>query len=385
MRDLTVELERRRSQHLYRKRRLVEDSAGVELLADGKKLVNFCSNDYLGLAQDPRLQEAFIEGAKEYGVGAGAAHLVTGHTAIHHQLEEALADFTGRPRALLFSTGYMANLGVVSALMGRSDTLFEDRLNHASLIDAGLMSRAGFKRYPHLDVTSLAEMMVSAKGQKLVISDGVFSMDGDVAPVIELAELCRANAAWLMIDDAHGIGVLGEHGGGLMEHAGMGLDDVPVLMGTLGKALGTFGAFVAGSEALIETLIQDARTYIYTTAPPPAVAAATLASLDIIKSEGWRRHRLVQLIKTFKHEVSSMGLELMPSDTPIQPVLAGSAEQALHWSQYLEEQGVLVTAIRPPTVPDGTARLRITFSTAHQDEHLDKLLSALSKLSGLAA
>ena len=379
MKPLQPELDRRKGEHLYRQRRVVSTPQGPELVVDGKPMLGFCSNDYLGLANHPEIISAMQRGAEQYGVGGGAAHLVNGHSAAHHALEQELAEFTGRPRALLFSTGYMANQGVITALLGRSDTIYEDRLNHASLIDGGLLSRANFKRFAHSDMATLSQQMRSQEsGEAMVAVDGVFSMDGDIAPLPELAKICRDRSAWLMVDDAHGIGVLGESGAGTLEHLSLGVDDVPILMGTLGKALGTFGAFVAGSEELIETLIQQSRSYIYTTASPPALAEATRASLRLIKQESWRRERLQDLVRRFRAGAEQLGLPLMSSETPIQPLLAGSSEQALAWSRRLEEQGILVSAIRPPTVPEGSARLRVTLSASHTDEHIDRLLEALA-------
>jgi 8-amino-7-oxononanoate synthase len=378
---LQPELERRKSEHLYRSRRITDGVQVPELVVDGRPMLTFCSNDYLGLAGHPEVVAAMQRGAERYGAGSGAAHLVTGHSSAHHALEEELADFVRRPRALLFSTGYMANLGVISALSGRADTIYEDRLNHASLIDGGLLSRARFKRYAHSDVTALREQMKGqAGGRGLVVSDGVFSMDGDIAPLPQLAEACREQKAWLLVDDAHGLGVLGPNGGGSVEHYGLDSEQVPILVGTLGKAFGTFGAFVAGSEALIETLIQQARSYIYTTAPPPAVAEATRASLRLVCEEGWRRQRVRELIRDFRAGAAQLGLPLMESDTPIQPVVAGTAERALAWSRQLEAEGILVGAIRPPTVPEGSARLRITLCANHSDRQLERLLDALAKL-----
>ncbi len=347
---------------------------------DGKPMLGFCSNDYLGLANHPDVVVALQRGAEQYGVGSGASHLVTGHSTAHHALEEELAEFTGRERALLFSTGYMANQGVITALLGRGDSIYEDRLNHASLIDAGLLSRADFKRFAHSETDVLIQQMASqTSGDALVAVDGVFSMDGDIAPLPELAAICKNKSAWLLVDDAHGIGVLGKGGAGSLEHFELGQDEVPILMGTLGKALGTFGAFVAGSEELIETLIQQARSYIYTTAIPPAIAEATRVSLRLAREESWRRERLRELIQRFRSGAEQLGLPLMPSDTPIQPLLAGSSEQALAMSNRLEQQGILVSAIRPPTVPEGSARLRVTFSARHSERHVDRLLEALSR------
>ena len=380
MKDLAADLDRRRAEHLYRRRRVVETPQGPVLRVEGRELVAFCSNDYLGLANDPRVVEALQRGAARWGVGSGAAHLVTGHSAAHHALEEELAAFTGRPRALLFSTGYMANLGVLSALLGRRDTVFEDRLNHASLLDGAVLSRAQLRRYPHADAAALAEQLAGAKGERLVATDGVFSMDGDVAPLPGLAAACRGHDAWLMVDDAHGLGVLGEGGRGTLAHFGLDADDVPILMGTLGKAFGTFGAFVAGSEELIETLIQAARPYIYTTAAPPAVAEATRAALRIAQAEEWRRGHLRALVGRFRAGAASIGLPLAESPTPIQPIVLGDAARALRWSAALEAQGLLVAAIRPPTVPPGSARLRVTFSAAHTEAQVDRLLDGLAGL-----
>ncbi len=381
MRPLQPDLDRRRREHLYRARRISAGAQGPEMVVDGRPMLLFCSNDYLGLANHPEVIDALHRGVETYGAGSGAAHLVTGHSSAHHALEEELAAFTGRPRALLFSTGYMANQGVLSALLRRGDTLYEDRLNHASLLDGGVLSRARLQRYPHRDVAAL-EARISAQegGEALVAVDGVFSMDGDLAPLPELATFCRAHDAWLMVDDAHGLGVLGDGGRGTLEAFGLGLDEVPILMGTLGKALGTFGAFVAGSEALIETLIQQARSYVYTTASPPAMAEATRASLRLVQREGWRRERLRELVQRFRAGAEQLGLPLLASDTPIQPIMAGSAQQALAWSRSLEEHGILVSAIRPPTVPEGSARLRITLSASHTDGQLERLLDALEQL-----
>ncbi|MEJ2575491.1 MAG: 8-amino-7-oxononanoate synthase [Gammaproteobacteria bacterium] len=373
-------LDQRRRDGLYRARRVATTAQGPEMHIDGRPVVSFCSNDYLGLANDPRVRAAAAAGLANYGVGAGAAHLVNGHSAAHHALEEELAEFVGRERALLFSTGFMANQGVITALVGRGDSLFEDRLNHASLIDGGRLSGARLRRYPHRDLGVLEGLLGRAGGERLVVTDGVFSMDGDLAPLPDLSRLCRAHGAWLMVDDAHGLGVLGRGGRGLIDHDGLSVTEVPILVGTLGKAFGTFGAFVAGSAELIEALIQLARSYVYTTALPPAVAEATRRSLRIVRTEDWRRERLAELVRRFRAAAGRMGLELMPSSTPIQPILAGSAGRALRWSAALEARGILVTAIRPPTVPDGTARLRVTFSAAHSDAHLDRLLEALGAL-----
>jgi 8-amino-7-oxononanoate synthase len=385
MKGLADGLLQRRSEGLYRSRRVVSTPQQPELVVDGKRVIAFCSNDYLGLANHPDVIAAMHRGAADYGVGSGAAHLITGHSSSHHRLEEALAAFTARPRALLFSTGYMANLGVISALLKPGDRLFEDRLNHASLVDAGQLTRAKMMRYQHADTESLGiQLARGGEGQALIATDGVFSMDGDLAPLPSMVEHARRHQAWVMVDDAHGLGVLGDEGGGILSHYDLDSHDVPILMGTLGKALGTYGAFVAGSEALIETLIQYARSYIYTTAPPAALAEATLVSLGLVRQESWRRERLRELIARFRRSVQQIGLSLMDSMTPIQPILAGSSEQAVAWSRHLEQQGVLVSAIRPPTVPEGSARLRITFSANHTDQQLARLLDALSSLPRVA-
>lgn len=378
---LEAELSWRKSESLYRYRRIAESPQGPEMEVDGRRVWAFCSNDYLGLANHPVVRAAFMRGVEEYGVGSGAAHLVTGHSRAHHALEEALAEFTGRPRSLLFSTGYMANLGVVSALLGRQDVIFEDRLNHASLLDGGRLAGARFRRYGHRDWEALeSRLTASDNRRKLIATDGVFSMDGDLAPLAALAAVARRHDAWLMVDDAHGLGVLGVEGKGSLAHFGLRAAQVPILVGTLGKAFGTFGAFVAGEEALIETLIQGARTYIYTTAPPPAVAVATLASLRLAQTESWRREKLTCLIAQFRRGAKQLGLQLMDSLTPIQPLLVGSSETAIKLSEALLARGILVTAIRPPTVPTGSARLRITLTAAHSETHVKRLLEALTEV-----
>ena len=366
-----------------RRRRVVEGKAlgSARIRVEGRELLAFCSNDYLGLADHPDVITALVAAAREWGVGSGASHLVSGHCSEHHALEEELAAFVGRPRALLFSTGYMANLAVVATLLERGDRVFEDRLNHASLLDAGLASGARFSRYPHADVASLSARLARvADSRAMVVTDGVFSMDGDVAPLRELAGACREHGAWLFVDDAHGFGVLGRTGRGSVEAADLGLQDVPILMGTLGKACGTFGAFVASSSEIVETLLQRARTYIYTTALPPAVAAASRAALRLVREEPWRRARLLGHVARFRREALRLGLPLMDSSTPIQPLLLGTEAAALAASDALVAAGIWVPAIRPPTVPAGASRLRITFSAAHTDADVDRLLEALTAL-----
>ena len=377
--DLRTRLDARRAAHLYRQRPLLQSPQGPQVIVDGQPLLAFCSNDYMGLANHPEVIAAWQAGAERWGVGGGASHLVIGHSAPHHELEEALAELTGRPRALLFSNGYMANLGAVTALVGQGDTVLEDRLNHASLLDAGLLSGARFSRYLHNDVSSLEARLEKSVGDTLVVTDGVFSMDGDIADLPALARAARAKGAWLMVDDAHGFGPLGANGAGIVEHFGLTMDDVPVLVGTLGKSFGTSGAFVAGSEELIETLIQFARPYIYTTSQPPALACATLKSLQLLRTEHWRREHLTRLIGQFRRGAEQIGLQLMDSFTPIQPIMIGDAGRALRLSQLLRERGLLVTAIRPPTVPAGSARLRVTLSAAHSEADVQLLLNTLEQ------
>ncbi|MFV3382610.1 8-amino-7-oxononanoate synthase [Pseudomonas sp. NY15354] len=377
--DLAARLAERRAADLYRQRPLLESPQGPEVVVDGQPLLAFCSNDYLGLANHPEVIAAWRAGAERWGVGGGASHLVVGHSTPHHQVEEALAELTGRPRALLFSTGYMANLGAITALVGQGDTVLQDRLNHASLLDGGLLSGARFSRYLHNDPVSLASRLEKASGNTLVVTDGVFSMDGDLADLPALAKATRARDAWLMVDDAHGLGTLGAHGGGIVEHFGLGVEDVPVLIGTLGKACGTAGAFVAGSEELIEALVQFARPYIYTTSQPPALACATLKSLELLRRETWRREHLAALIRQFREGTEQIGLALMDSPTAIQPILIGDSARALQLSRMLRERGLLVTAIRPPTVPAGSARLRVTLSAAHSEAQVQLLLNALAE------
>jgi 8-amino-7-oxononanoate synthase len=379
--DLEAGLAARRAAGLYRQRRIAHTPQAPARRFDEGGRLTFCSNDYLGLANHPRLIEAMVDGTRRWGAGAGASHLLAGHTAAHHALEEELAEAVGRPRALLFSTGYMANAGVLGALLDRDAAVFSDRLNHASLIDAARLSRAAVRVYRHADAADLdAQLAAEAAARRLIVTDGVFSMDGDLAPLTLLAAVARRRDAWLMVDDAHGFGVLGPAGAGSVAQAGLGADDVPVLMGTLGKALGCFGAFVAGSEALIETLIQHARSYIYTTALPPALAEATRVALRLAREEGWRRDRLVQLITRLRAGAASLGPPLLDSVTPVQPLIAGSVERALAWSAHLESRGIVVPAVRPPTVPDGTARLRIVLTAAHQEADVDRLLDALATL-----
>ncbi len=378
--DLRLSLAELEARQLYRHRRVVESPQGREVRLSSGRCLNFCSNDYLGLAADPRIAAAARAAIDRWGVGAGASHLITGHTAAHQALEEALADFTQRPAVLVFGSGYAANLGTINALLSAGDQVFEDRLNHASLIDGGRISRADYHWYRHLDTEHLKRKLSANAGtacRRLIVTDGTFSMDGDRCKLDELIACAHEADAWLMVDDAHGIGVHGPRGCGEVDPGQHGCNDVQVLMGTLGKAFGVAGAFVAGSTDLIETLVHRARNYIYTTAMPAALAAAVLASIEIVINEDWRRAHLHNLIARFRQGAAELGLELMPSATPIQPVLLGAPARALAWSEALEQQGVLALAIRPPTVPRDTSRLRITLTAAHTEQDVDQLLAAL--------
>ena len=378
MKDLARQLQQRRQQQLYRSRLVVETPQGISVRIDNRDYLSFCSNDYLGLASHPDIVAAFHRGLDEFGAGSGAAHLISGHSRAHHALEEELAAFLQRPRALLFSTGYMANLGVMSALTGHGDRIFADHTDHASLLDGARLSGARLLRYRHSDADDLDTRLANAPaGEFLVATDGVFSMDGDIAPLQQLADVAARHAAWLMVDDAHGLGVTGPGGRGTVAQAGLDITQVPVLMGTLGKAVGTFGAFVAGSEELVETLIQEARTYIYTTASPPALASATREALRLVQEDSWRRERLQQRVSQFRHGARQLGLALCDSQTPIQPLIVGEAAEALRLGKALREQGILITAIRPPTVAEGKSRLRITFSAMHTEQHVERLLAVL--------
>ncbi len=381
---LAPQLAALKEQGLLRTRRLLQSPQQVNANVDGRDVIAFCSNDYLGLAADPRLREAAAEGAALYGVGAGASHLILGHGAAHHALEEALAKFVSLPRALLFSTGYMANLGAVTALVGRGDAVFADRLNHASLNDAAQLSRAEFKRYVHGDLAMLERALAASPARrKLVVTDAVFSMDGDIAPVAQLLQLCERHDAWLLLDDAHGFGVLGASGAGVLQHFGLASERI-IYMATLGKAAGVFGAFVAGAPEVIEWLVQRARPYVYTTATPPLLAHALLASLEIIAAEKGRRAKIAQLIAQLKHACADLPWRLLPSDTAIQPLVVGESAAAMRIAAALAARGLLVPAIRPPTVPEGTARLRISLSAAHEPQHIGRLARALHEI-GVAA
>jgi len=375
----------RARQSLLRKLRTIEQVDGARIVIDGKPLLNFASNDYLGLAQHPALTESLVRAAGQWGVGAGAAHLLGGHRDEHAELERKLAHWTGRESALLFSTGYMANLGAIQALLGAGDVCVQDKLNHASLLDAAHLSGAELVRYVHADGASAKRQLATRAGAPaLLATDGVFSMDGDVAPLAELATLCKTQHATLMVDDAHGLGVLGDEGAGSVNEAHLTGSQVPVLMGTLGKALGVAGAFVAGSAALIDGLVQFARPHIYSTALPPALAAAASAAIDIARFEDWRRDKLRRLVAHFRHGARERGITLLESRTPIQPVMIGVSNVALVAMQSLEAQGFFVPAIRPPTVAQGKARLRVVLSARHEEADVEQLLNALARAIGHA-
>ena len=373
-------LARLREQSLVRSRRLVESPCGPEVRVAGKTLLAFASNDYLGLAADPALVAAAREGAALYGVGAGASHLVSGHYAAHHELEARLAAFVGLERARFFSSGYMANLGVITSLAGRDDAVFSDELNHASLIDGIRLSGAEKHIYPHLDLAALAAMLDACQRPgKLVVSDAVFGMDGDQANLPALLELCERHDAWLVVDDAHGFGIEGVDGRGSLSRFGIASKRV-VYMGTLGKAAGVAGAFVAGPGQVVEWLLQSARSYIFTTGSPPLLAHALLTSLDLIEQGEERRRRLRQLIAQLRQGLNFRRWRLPESSTAIQPVIIGGNSEALQVGAALLAAGLWVPVIRPPTVPAGTARLRISLSAAHTPAQVERLVSALMEL-----
>ena len=379
MRDLVAELANLERQGLRRHRRLLDSPQGAHVRVDGRDYLSFCSNDYLGLAADPRIAEAAVEAIRQFGLGAGASHLVSGHHRAHDDLERALARFAGLPRALLFSSGYLANLAVVTVLAGRSSDVFADRLNHASLNDAMILSRARCKRYAHCDLAALESFLArSDAADKVVITDAVFSMDGDIAPLSDIARLCERYGAWLVVDDAHGFGVLGKSGGGALDHFGLDSPHI-AYVGTLGKAAGVSGAFVAGSEQFIEMLIQRARAYIYTTASPPPLAAALMKSVELMQTEDWRRRRLIELSVRISRRLELRRWRLLASQTAIQPLIIGENSETVALSDALAREGILVPAIRPPTVPKGSARLRISLSAAHTQADVDLLIETLRR------
>ena len=374
---LQADLDKRLAQGLMRQRRLLDSPQAEHITANGQAFLSFCSNDYLGLANDPALVAALQTAAAESGVGSGASNLITGHHRYHDTLEQALAAFVRKQAALLFSTGYMANIGFISALMGRDDAVFSDKLNHACLNDGAFLSRASHHRFPHNDVAALDTLLANSKARhKLIAADGVFSMDGDMAPLADYLELCERHDAYLYVDDAHGFGVLGPQGRGTLQHLGLASPRL-MMMGTLGKAAGVAGAFVAAEQVVIDYLIQHANSYIYTTPAPPPLSAALLASLHEIEHGDARRQQLFAMIAQLKQTLKLKRWQLLPSQTAIQPLVVGDNHEALALSHYLQQHGVLVPAIRPPTVPAGTARLRISLSAAHQPEDVARLVTLL--------
>ena len=379
--ELQAQLAVRQQQALLRQRYTVDSPQGVRVKVAGHEYINFCSNDYLGLANHPEVKAAALSSIQRDGVGGGASHLVCGHHQQHHLLEQEFASLTGRDAALLFSSGYMANLGVLTALCDKQDAIFEDKLNHASLIDGGLQSGARFQRFLHNDMQSLEQKLVKTSARrKLICVDGVFSMDGDKAPLRELVKLAPKHDALLMVDDAHGFGVLGANGFGLAEEASVDQQQLPLLMCTLGKSLGGFGALVAGPKVLIDYLIQFARSYIYTTSMPPSIAAACRRSLSLLSEEAWRRQQLLQNIDAFKQQASALGLSLLTSDTAIQPIWVGDEQLALDCQAFLRQQGIWLSAIRTPTVAKGAARLRVTLTAAHDEADIAALLQSLEAM-----
>lgn len=379
--ELDSQLSSLAEKHLTRTRRTLESGCDTHLTIDGKSLLAFCSLDYLGLASHPKIQEAICQSVRQWGSGSGGSHVVNGHMLPHQLLEEKLADFVGAERALYYTTGYMANIGVVPTLVGRGDTVFADRLNHASLIDAVQLSRAEHCRYAHNDIQHLERLLAaSTSKRKVILSDAVFSMDGDLAPIPELFKLAGKYDAWLVVDDAHGFGVLGDHGKGSLNHFGIPFHPRVIYIGTLGKAAGVSGAFVAASYTVIEWLIQRSRSYIFTTASSPVIAYALLTSLDLIKEEDNRRQHLVALSARLREQMKSLPWKLLPSFTAIQPVIVGENDAVLRVSEELLKRGIWVPAIRPPTVPQGQARLRISLSASHTFEDVDRLVAALREI-----
>lgn len=382
--ELAMQLQTRKEQNLLRQILQRQNACQPESVFDNEqRRINFCSNDYLGLSSHSSVIHALQKAAQQYGVGSGASHLVTGHCRVHDELAESLADFCGREKAMLFSTGYMANLGVINALAGPGAQVFQDQLNHASLLDGGWLCKGVNHRYAHCNTDDLEiKLMKHQSGNRpLIVTDAVFSMDGDLAPLPELVTLADKYQATLVVDDAHGVGCLGKNGSGTLSHFDLSAADVPVLVGTLGKSLGTAGAFVAGDAVLIDYLTQFARTHIFTTAMPPPLAAATLAALECLRSQPWRQQRLQSLVAQFQQDVAQLGLNILPSQTPVQAIVLGDAAKAVKASEFLRGKGLQVSAIRPPTVPDGSARLRITFSALHTNAHYAQLIDGLDALA----
>jgi 8-amino-7-oxononanoate synthase len=380
---LQKELEQRKVDGLLRQRRLLDSPQAEHIVANQKPYLSFCSNDYLGLANRPELIAAMQKAAGDSGVGSGASNLITGHHRYHDSLEKQLAKFVDMPAALLFSTGYMANIGVIGALMGRGDAVFADKLNHACLNDGAYFSYADFHRYPHNDVAALEKLLQASKAKhKLIAADAVFSMDGDIAPIPEYLALCEKYDAYLYLDDAHGFGVLGEHGQGSLNHFKIKSPRI-IVMATLGKAAGVAGAFVAGEQVVIDYLIQKAKSYVYSTPAPPALSATLSASVQLIEQGDDLRANLKTLIAYLKENLKLKKWKLLESDTAIQPLLIGGNEESLAVSEYLQTHGILVPAIRPPTVPAGTARLRISLSAAHSLDDVKQLVAAIHQAEGV--
>ena len=379
--DYSLQLAELAQADQLRVRRIVDGPQDASMVVDGKRVLNYASNDYLGLANHPKVVEAAIRALKRFGLGAAASHMVSGHMRAHHELEEKLADYVGLPKALLFASGYAANTGILTALAGRDDTIFADKLNHASLNDGALLSRATFKRYPHCDLLKLEAMLASARkgGRKLIVTDAVFSMDGDIAPVPGLLKLAETYDALLVLDDAHGFGVLGYYGRGVLQHFNIKSERI-VYMATLGKAAGGYGAFVAGHEDLIEWVLQSARSYIFTTATPPAIAAAMQASLEIMQEDRERLKHLRTLIDFFGDSLKLQYTKLSFSQTAIQPIMIGDNTTTLAFAEALRDRHMFVPAIRPPTVPPGTSRLRVSLNAAHTADDVFDLITAITDL-----
>jgi 8-amino-7-oxononanoate synthase len=383
--DFAAALAALEGEGLRRTRRVVRGAQGAHLEVDGRRLLAFASNDYLGLAADPRIAEAAVQAALRYGVGAGASHLISGHHEAHERLEHELARFTGLPAALVFSSGYMANTGIVPALVGRGDAVFSDAINHACLIDGARLSRADVHVYPHADLDALGAALAASRApRKLVLSDAVFSMDGDLAPVAGLVELCERHDALLLLDDAHGFGVLGPHGEGSLAHLGIRSPRI-LYLGTLGKAAGVSGAFVAGEKPAIDWLAQRARTYVFTTATPPLLAEAVSESLRIIAAESWRRERLRAHGRRLRECAALLPWTLLPSDCAVQAIVIGTVDDTMAAMEALWARGLWVPGIRPPTVPAGASRLRVSLSAAHEPAHVEALCAALVEVAGLRA
>ncbi|MDD5296482.1 MAG: 8-amino-7-oxononanoate synthase [Rhodocyclaceae bacterium] len=379
--DFSHELARLDEAGLRRHRRVLESAQGVHVTAEGREWLSFCSNDYLGLAAHPALANAAAEAARNHGVGSGASALVSGHHRLHQRLEERLHAFMGRP-CLLLGGGFPANTGILPALVGREDAIFADKLVHASLLDGAQLSRAQVRRFHHNDIGHLENLLRTTKARrKLIVVDGVFSMDGDIAPLPELLRLAETHDAWLYVDDAHGFGVLGANGRGTPEHFGLASPRI-IHLCTLGKAAGAMGAALFAEQSVVDWLLHSARSYVFSTAPPPLLAAALLAAVDLIEQDAWRREHLQQLIARLRQGAADLPWKLLPSETPIQPLMVGDNKAAVHLAEALRERGIWVPAIRPPTVPKGTARLRLSLSAAHSMEDMERLLRALHEVAG---